>query len=265
VADGKPVPEARLSILRDGETKRRDAILLADEEGKFELRGMAPGRLLVQAYRRNLTSDWVNVDLQEGLDGFHLRLELHEKIEISGLVVSPFGAVPSALVAAWPTMADGSFTFLSRATTQVDGTFTLKLSKGTALIDLVVIAPGFAHRLLRVPVSQEKAAPLIIEVESESGTLVLSNPVGDSPLLPTFTSVLHHGQAMIPVNLLLGLLFPKRMVVPQAEGIGLLGMAPGEYRLCESSGAPCGGGVLTPAGELFLKTTTPSENLGENK
>jgi len=268
VADGKPVPEARLAILRDGETKRRDAILLADEEGKFELRGMSPGMLLVQAYRDNLTSDWVQVDLQEGVDGFHLRLELDEKVEVSGLVRSPFGAVPSALVAAWPTMANGSFEFLARATTGVDGTFTLRLAKGTAYVDLVVIAPGFAHRLLRVPVSQDQAAPLMIEVESEVGTLVLSNPESDSPVLPTFTSVLHHGQAMIPVNLLLSILFPKRKVVPQAEGIGLLGMAPGEYRLCESAGTPCGGGVLAPAGELFLQTTrssAPSVSRGESR
>ena len=100
-AEAEPVPSANLAVLRQGENRRREAILKADGKGEFELRGLAPGDLLIKAYKGTLSSSWQHVELLEGRDP-KLRLVLRRKVDLSGLVLSPVGEVPGAEVAGVP-------------------------------------------------------------------------------------------------------------------------------------------------------------------
>lgn len=262
VKGGEPVPGAALAILREGEKKRRDGILVTDEKGAFSLRGLMPGTLLVHAYKESSSSPWVRIDLQEDLDLAPLRLEIEEKIELSGLVRSAAGAVPGAAVAAWPEMTDGSLAFVADAQTDVDGSFLLELPHRTATANLIVVAPGYPLRLIRVPITEELPT-VFIELEeaggvlgvAETGAVVLADAADPETERRTIqpTSVLHHRGAAVPVDILARILITKGRLQPRVDRLSLLDMATGEYRLCAAGGSPCDTGFLPPRGELVLE------------
>ncbi len=255
VADGQPVPGAKLAILRDGEENRRDAILRADEEGKFELRGLSPGTLLVHAYHRGSSTPWLRVELQEGLEHPPLRLELRQEVELSGLVLSSAGGVPGGEVVASPTMADGSFVMVERALTGFDGSFTLRLPESTVTADLIVTAPGYASQMLRIPLSSEKPPTVTVYVETEGGVLVLDEPLTERTITASSDSVIRYNGAELPLKLLVSVLFPKMKIRARDGYLALIDMAPGEYLLCNIVGG-CDSGLLNHHGELALRRSS---------
>ena len=251
VADDQPVPGAKLAILRDGEErKRRDAILKADEEGRFVLRGLSPGTLLIHAYHRDGSTPWLRVELQEGLEHPPLRLELRKELELSGLVLSSAGGVPGAEVVAWPTVADGSFAMLERALTDFDGSFALRLPEGAITADLIVTAPGFASQMLRTPLSSKNPPIVTVYVEPGGGVLILDEPMGGS-VKTSSASTLRYNGSQLPVEILIRVLLPKLKIRPLDGNLGFIDMAPGEYLLCDTGG--CDSGFLTPHGEVALR------------
>ncbi len=252
VAEDDPVPEANVAIMRDGEEKRREAVLKADDHGEFELRGLSKGTLLIKAYKDKRSTSWIKVDLQEDLDP-EIRLELRERIELSGLVLSSSGEVPGAEIAALPRMAGGSVTSLARALSGFDGSFTLELPASSMVADLIVSAPGFAHQMVRVPVARESPSPAMIHVDGGGGTLVMADEVVGSSNFGRSESVLQHNGTTLHLGTLITFLVPKMKVSTRAGSLALLDMAPGEYRLCVASGAKCDVGFLPPQGELALR------------
>jgi len=249
---GKPAPSAALILLRraeDGKTTR-GAILRADDDGAFALHGLPPGSYDVQARKGSAASAWVRVDLREDLEHPSVQLELEEKIEISGVVLSGLGVVPGAEVIALPVGADPSLSFMQSRTTGVDGTFTLKLPNHHRLADLLVVAPGLALAVQRIPLQASAGRPLLLEVESGGGRLIL---LGNTPL-----STLYFGDSAIPTSLLFSALVSSGLLGAAEGGIAVDRMPHGDYRLCEGlDGSTCDEGYLSPGGLLLLQSAAP--------
>ncbi len=258
VAAGEPVPGALLAIFRTGENKGRAAILSADEEGRFALRGLEPGILRVHAYHGNASSPWVRVDLQEDLEPGLVRLELQEKIVLSGLVLAPAGEVPGASVSAWPVIADRSFAVLQQTVSGYDGSFTLELPHGATAADLIVAAPGFATALVRVVLSPDEPARAMVQVEPAGGALVVEDPSilgaadedGKRTIAPS-AAMLRFNGTEIAVDFLVRIFVIRGRILLRSGGVALADMPPGEYELCADTG--CDAGFLPPHGELSLR------------
>ena len=258
VAEGEPVAGANVALLRyEEDQKRREAILKTDSEGEFELRGLAPGALLVRAYQGKRSTTWQSLELGESRKS-EIRLVLRNKVELTGLVLSPSGEVPGAGVAAWAKMADGLMASLEHTLSRFDGSFALQLPDGLVAADLIVTAPGYAHHLARVPMSSGQS-PTILSVSSGGGMLVFADEVVESAVAANPHSILFHNGTEVPLDILVRLLFPKSKVGTHAGSLALMDMPPGEYSLCRGPGGPCAAGYLPPGGELMLRATTEAE------
>lgn len=237
-----------------------------DSEGSFLLRGLAPGRILLsaQAVDGSSESASVLVDLEEdGPAPAPVTLVLARRVLLRGRVVSPVGGVPGARVLVSPRAS--AYRLGTRPTTLTgpDGRFEVQVPEDTPGLDLVVLPPGFAARLLHVAGVPE--GDLEIDVHGAGGTLVLdlgSFAVDGRPSEPGTTIgdplLLHDGaraslRSFHSWTRLHGTEAPedRRMVLPE--------VSPGEYALCvprgvfgQGEGQECVRGVLAPQGHLSL-------------
>lgn len=248
--DGQPVAGVPVTLVRDGEQLRRGAILMSNDEGTFDLRGLPEGTYFVSASSGDRTSPWTPVSLQEDLESPSIRLELQKKVKLSGQIYSSSGTVPGAQVIAIPVGGDPQLAFAERSTSGVDGSFTLDIPYGSVAIDLLVVPPGFALQMRRVPLSPDGSDPLMLLVEPMGGKLVLqSRPSKGS------SSVLHHDGAAIPVKFLVSLLLPTGVVSFGDSALTFHQMPQGDYSSCPievSEKEPCVQGFLPPNGQLEL-------------
>ncbi len=162
------------------------------------------------------------------------------------------------MILAWSAFNGQSAASLTQTVSAADGSFHFDLPAGTTVLSLAVFPPGYAMRLLTVPVSPGQ--PIEIPVESQGGSLTLElADKGPSPLL------VHGGIFVVPSMLrtwarMQGVPFSAsgRLVLPNVEA--------GPYSLCVGKGAvsslkqgaeppaaSCTGGVLAPNGELELR------------
>ncbi|MFY9824319.1 MAG: carboxypeptidase-like regulatory domain-containing protein [Thermoanaerobaculia bacterium] len=246
------VPGALVSIFRSGASQ-----VETDEKGEFELRGLKPGIAGIEAEDGTRTSGAVEVRVEEEHETPRLHLILQETMKVSGRVVSSQGPVPGAELTAFPALDQVGLATAVSAVTGPDGQFTLALHAGTSRIDLLVLAPSFALRMLPVPL--EPGRPLEISVDQNGGTLVLEMPEDHS----VFPLLAHAGTFTVPALLqrwaaLQGSRRTSgRLVLPNVE--------PGAYSLCIKASADlrqgkeppsdgrCESGVLSPFGELRLR------------
>ena len=248
---GRKVPQAFVSVYTKGTTQ-----VYANENGKFELRGLKPGPTAIEAEDSSRTTGPVEVVVEEDRETPRVRLVLREMIAIQGRVFSSLGPAPGAQLTGFPAVEQVGYSSGFDVVTGPDGGFTLKLPASTQRINLLVFATRFAIRMLTVAV--ERNHPLEIAVEPNGGTLVLELPEDQKtpPLLA------HAGTFTFP-------LFLQRWAalqgVPQAPGrLVLPNVEPGAYSLCVRASAElrqgkeppadgrCVGGVLPPSGELVL-------------
>lgn len=252
-ASGRPVPGASVRFF-SGPRKSSDD--RTNENGEFETLGLPPGPLVVSATADFLESDDVLVQLAEGQENPRLRLVLRGSRVVEGRVVSRTGAVPGARVMVWPALGNSR---ISEHVTGPDGSFSLEVWGESALLNVLVLAPGHALRMATM-LAEPGHKPEIV-VDSQGGTLVFElSEGGPAPLL------VRNG-VFIPLQLLDSWVRaqgerprdPRRIVVPQMEA--------GPYSLCAGAGvvsslqqggeppaARCVSGVLSPYGELVLRS-----------
>ena len=146
----------------------------------------------------------------------------------------------------------------TEAVSGADGGFHVELPSGITVLNLVILPPGYAMRLLAFPVSPGQL--IEIQVEPQGGTLVLDQPDGGP------TPLLAHGGVF---TLLQPLQIWARMQGgrPMESGkLVLLNVEAGPYSFCrgvaavsrmkeggEPPAASCTSGVLAPNGDLLLK------------
>jgi hypothetical protein len=246
VKDTQPAPGASVLVLRDQDGRlRREGVAQADDEGSFEFRGMLPGTLQVQAYRRSESSESVLVTLHEDAMDSEVLLELKRKSELTGRVVSPHGGVSGAQLVAMPVGA--SFQLPASAITRSDGFFSLQLPEDTEVIDLLVIPAGFDVVMRRHLVRLRSNDSLVVHLDGLGGDLLI-----DADLK---TATLRHQGAEVPLSsLFIPLNRLGRIDLTGRDGVVFRGFAPGSYSLCRAAGL---GGDDCATGELHSQSQLP--------
>ncbi|NJL28096.1 MAG: carboxypeptidase regulatory-like domain-containing protein [Thermoanaerobaculia bacterium] len=263
VIDGEvPVAGANVLVLRNREQggRRREAMLRSDENGELTLRGLSAGEILLQAEVAERSSPWTLVELQEGRSGATVVLRLAEQIEISGRVFSPAGPVAGANVVGMPGGTANDMAFWAQTVTAGDGSFTLEAPGDARWLDVVVVPPGLPVRLARIALTQKKQLALDLQVSAQGGNLLIGEAIGSADPKAPGPFLLSYGDATINAFSLLRLLAFGRIESGE-EGHELLGLEPGLYTLCRSSGADCSSGFLPVGGRLELVTASKQEHV----
>ena len=232
-----------------GGKPRRSARVRTNDEGKFKIRGLPPGPVQVAAYLGAFdpASDWIPVEIDEGIEPPYLELELQEKTEFRAQVMGPQGPIAGAQVyvetgtaasMSWPTEAISDSKGVAR--------FRLPQSAHQSRALFVVIAAGYGVSVQRGVLTE--GGEVLLALGAEKGDLVLGNTFG----------TLSQGDVAVPIATLFQRLASANRLFPAPEsGLLFRGMAVGEYSQCHESGQQndCISGILTPGSTLRLELT----------
>lgn len=244
---GAPMPDAEVVILSDPERLRREAQVRTDGKGEVVLRGIVPGVVHLYAKKDEASSDWTVRTVAEDRDEGTVSLVLREKIRLAGQVVAAAGPVAGARVIVFSDIIPGARGWVERALSEADGQFQLRLDRSFSGGTLVLVAPGFAGRLVRLNPPASKDERLELTVDPTSGeALVGLGPAG------TLQAVLRHTGGQVPLWA-----FLQEGVARPAESDRFLleRLEPGDYALCPDRWSPpgaCSTGTLPANGRLEL-------------
>lgn len=227
---------------------RRHHRIRTDSEGEFELRGVAPGLLLVKAEAPGIESAWTRIHLQEKLEPPLLELVLLGQTLLRGSVTAGGRAVSGAQLRAMVRSSLGASETID-ATTDPSGRFEIEVPTGATALDVLVLPPGYAASALHVVLSGESTS-LDLAVESSGGTLEVALGEMSEPMDLVFVA----NGATIPAtffeywaSLAGGGRGDGRWTIPR--------LASGEYAVCLRSarGLQCDTGILVSGGALVLR------------
>lgn len=216
--------------------------MFSTEEGEFELKGVKPGRVNLQARMRDdsaglLRSNRLTVQLEEN-QPVRVEMQLEPIQVVSGQVVAPSGnPVPGAFVFAFAELRDGTADLLNEeAYTDIDGTFEFSVRESARALQLSVYPPGFAASQQRVLLPTDR--PVIVPVETTNGTLVLEWDRTDEAIEnPLLTGSLNRATVLIRESLVgVGGVLHKWSEMNQVPGepgrLVMPMMPPGNYTAC---------------------------------
>lgn len=247
---GEPLPDVRVTGYHTDE-RFEISPSVTDEEGRFRLRSVAPGRVMLSALGSDGASAGAMVTVPEEGSTEPVRLVLQELHHLQGRVIGPTGPVPGALVIALPRgmglfMLEGG-----RILSDPNGRFELRVPTRATTLDVAVLAPGWPAPQLRV--SPPWPDELVVEVRPGGGTLELVLPGGGQ-------AILRHQGAELPLGMFSR--WGRQSSGEDGEqSWHLPAMAPGTWEVCIrglSTGAPpCQQGFLPPGGVLELAIGGP--------
>ncbi len=239
----------------------------SDLQGAFVLDGLPERPHLAWAESERddhvLSSDHVTVTPSKEPASPGLRLVLHEKKRLAGVVSSPAGPVAGARLFA---TYRGRLNFLtSEARSDESGRFRLDVPAAADELQILVMPPGFALRTVRVQAPFPD--PLSIVVDEAGGSLVLRTPALDlGDPAQAIPLIVVGGEALSLDSLLSWARMsgasrqdPLRYEIPR--------LAAGDYSAClvtlpeqiqvvlglaALTGKSCDHGTLAPHGELVL-------------
>lgn len=265
---GKAVPQASVQLDSGPRDRRKNSRFETDAEGKFRIRGLAPGPATVEAEAGERTSGWASVVIVDGGESPWLRLVVRARREVQGRVFSSVGAVPGAHVQGFPDLGSAGVATGVEATSDPSGRFSFGLPAGSRSVHLRVMARGFALRILKASVDSDQA--LQIPLETQGGTLVIERPRAEEGTPPP-TPLLFHGGSFVPLELLRSWVQLQRVRWTDRGPLTIPGLEAGEYALCagqeavaaalagtEPPASLCNRGFLVPSGELILKAPAPT-------
>lgn len=259
--DGKPASGAHVVLIElNGRTA---AQTISDAEGRFALSGVAEGKVVVHASKRDtddsLRSAPLAIDAVEDAAGAEYTLILRKEDEMSGRVVTPLGqGVAHAMVYLLPDrLGLDALTIPSRALTDLDGGFTIKVEPSVLSGQLIALAAGYALR--SVPWNRSQGVALEIRVDSFGGTLRL-DVSAVRRLLDAGRGEVIVFQEHMPLQLSFLDMWAGLNGVPQrSNGERVIPhMATSTYRACALAlpsmvTARCAEGHLVPGGSLVLR------------
>ncbi len=230
VADEDGTAVARALVTLDPFPGGSSSVALSSDDGRFHMRGLAAGAARISARGRSdgSESDTLPVTVPKDGAAAPVRLVLHPRRDLAGVVVSSGRPVPGARIEAMADLANGGHAMHAEAVSGGGGRFTLHLFGHADLYHLVVAAAGFGVRLLTVRPAAD--ADLRLEVGPARGTVVVC---GSGPGATGVTGgFLVHGAASFPIGFLvhLGIATPDRSApVPT---VVIAGLEPGGWALC---------------------------------
>ena len=259
---GKKIADAVISYFSVS-TKAMGTVR-SDAEGSFEILGVPPGPVNLNAKKEALQSPGIIISVEDSIAGPPLELVLHEQVEIEGLVVASGSPLAGARIVAWPDFGSTSLASLFSQTSSPDGGFLFEVPSFVPQLTVFAEARGI-RRLLRHPVRSSER--LIIEMDVQGGELAvdLTQLLADrGPEALVEVSLVHDGiqLPLIMWNLL-------RLQASPTPGLYRLGLfEAGNYSLCVGLKSPngpapaCSSGFLAPSSVLQL---TPAPAAGERK
>lgn len=249
-AAGRPVSTGAVIATHSGSHEARRTNARPDREGRFRLRGVRPGTWALEAIVGGDSGSEV-VELAEG-DEEEVEIRLSGGRPVEGKVVSPRGPVAAARLYLIPEIS-GVYP-LAPVKTGPLGEFRQRLPREASLVHVLVMAPGYAARILslHLPANGEPVDDVAIAVGEMAGTLRLELPAaGDAGGIE-----LRRGPTRVYLTLL----------TPWAGYHGtrpdkvweLPAMEPGAYQLCGRDA--CEAGTLGAGGTLDLRLTAAEED-----
>jgi hypothetical protein len=233
---------------------RRPSVARTESDGRFRIRGLPAGMVLVQAETEEQASEPRQVSLEDGRSTPELTLIVRGRTRIRGVVRSARGPLAGAEVFLWPALDQGGMGAMARTVTGPEGSFEIAISAAAPAVDVLASAPGYGISLSRRSVPSE--GPLVLDLEAAAGQLDLALAPGEKGSLPR--GLLVHRGAFVPAAFLSrwGTLDIEtgRLVLPAVEA--------GDWALCDNLAAtrdpaassPCAQGGLFPGGQLSLRT-----------
>ncbi len=240
-----PEPEAIVWAAREfsepgqesGRLGTREFQVGLDEEGRFEVDGMVPGRLSIhaRAHDGDSQSEWVDVHLQEGLEQPPLNLTLQNRIPVEIETVSASGSpIPDVRVVAMPTHAAA---FYVNGATGPDGVAVLRLPPSPRQASILT-RTAYSFQLAALDYSSSERSEgerLRVVMPHETGSIRIPRPdsLQDSWLVAV------NGGAVSVLTLAKEL---GPMVEVFDNALLVRGAAPGLYRYCPDlakNSTPC--------------------------
>jgi len=257
------IPDAIVTVTSQGEVWEGPVQVRTDKDGAFEIWGLHPGQIVLEAEAgEDAIADAVLMALQKDSDKSVI-LYVRPQMKVTGFVGSPLGPVAGARVKAAP--AGLPYGTIGTVTSNAEGRFELKLPPKTREILLSVAAPGFAFRMLRVPVPENRT--LHLGLEQVAGTLVIER---DEPIDFTDPNAkmiyLLRGGSIEPLPTLLAWAALAGASAQDERRTVIPGVEPGDYQVCWASPSErlalefglippgtCASGSVQANGELTLK------------
>lgn len=238
-----------------------------DDKGEFELVGLPAGALRVGAEEGERSSEQVSVQISEHDQPAPLVLVVRSQVRITGTLVSPAGAVPGARIKAAPVGVP--YFGVRTVTSDAQGRFEVSVPPAAREMFLAVAAPGFAFRMLRMPVPKERH--INVGVDQAAGTLVLETDVPHREAEPSTPAVyVFHQGALEGLPILSAWAAASGAIPDSAVKSVIPYLEPGDYRACwilpaERAGIDhgilpqgrCADGYLAANGDLTLKLPSP--------
>jgi hypothetical protein len=200
-----------------------------DDDGGFEQQDLPPGKYIAFAESVEGVSERTAFQVAEGNES-ELKLVLNPSVLVPFYVTSSQGPVADAAVQVWiPPGVPHWFTHTDPA-----GRFEVKLPPGTTEIGLTVRAQGYALKLTRLQISQDREKTPnanTITLDTSGGTLVLDLQPQGRTSNSSVTSYLVHNGATEAVGTLVGWSTPKSDDGSSAPSM-LETIEPGVYSLC---------------------------------
>lgn len=243
----EPVAGAFVLVM-DGQERRFHRIR-SDSEGGFDVRGLQPGDVVVEARSDVLRSSPILIPLDEGSDSPLLELVLERLRSVSGRVVDESGQ-PVVGARLQIMVQERLGRHLVEGTSDAEGAFRLDVSTAARALDVLVLPPGRAATSAHVGQLDGSEAISLI-AESLGGTLEIDLQGADVASAPLELST--RGVLMPLSNYLYwarrsgGGVAGDHLVVPR--------LAPGEYHLCRRSATDtvCASGFLAAGERLALE------------
>jgi hypothetical protein len=254
--EGNKVPKVLLTAARRLST---EVIQKDVDGGTFRLEGLADGDYEVRAEAARMNSEEYVVTVSEHeVDPGFLQIILRPQRAVRGRITSPSGS--GAIGGAVQRLSPGAVPGMLGAPTSADadGRFSAYVSEALQEVCLAVFAPGFATRVVRLPVQDEEQQ---IPVVQDGGTLIINQPADPNAFLIRRPVLYKSGCVLFP-----GLLREKWNRGKDRTLITGAGVEGGDYSVCMLSFAEMNGyaggkpgfpscvhGTLQPFGTLTLK------------
>jgi len=225
--EGKPQPN--IEVIFEGSTGARTSVG-TDDAGRFEMLDLAPGKYTAWANSPDGSSDRVAFEMTEG-SSREMKLVVNPYKRYSFYVVSNQGAVADAAVQVWTSPG------VPRAFVRTDenGQFEVTLPPGTTEVGMTIGAPGYALKLVRLPVSSDpendSSDARTINLDTNTGTLVLNfRTPGSTPGNSDALYLVHKG-AIQDARTIVG--WGTNQAGAASDGPATVdAVEPGDYALC---------------------------------